>query len=75
MNNKKNKNNKNNKNNKMLKDYCLKVNFFGDSNCGKTCLIKSLLYSKFFDKENETIFNIHNLEFESEKDIKISFNI
>jgi GTPase SAR1 family protein len=53
----------------------LKINFLGDSNCGKTCLIKSLLYSKFFDKENETILNIHHVEFETQKDFQVSFNI
>jgi GTPase SAR1 family protein len=53
----------------------LKISFLGDYNCGKTCLIKSLLYSKFFEKENETILNIHHVEFETENDFKVSFNI
>ena len=63
------------KNTNSIQKINLKINFIGESNCGKTSLIKSILFSKFFEKENETILNIFHTDLETTKDFEISYNI
>jgi len=66
------KNNKKEKNaNQIPNDILLKINFIGDSKCGKTCLIKSLLYSKYFQSSNDTIMSIYHY-FQSSNDTIMS---
>jgi GTPase SAR1 family protein len=70
------KNNKKEKNaNQIPNDILLKINFIGDSKCGKTCLIKSLLYSKYFQSSNDTIMSIYHIDLDKIDNFNVSLNI
>jgi len=53
----------------------LKINFIGDSKCGKTSLIKSILYSKYFTSTNDTVMSIYHADLEKINNFNVSLNI
>lgn len=71
----KSKNQKEDNSNQIPTDILLKINFIGDSKCGKTSLIKSLLYSKYFESSNDTVMSIYHIDLDKIDNFNVSLNI
>jgi len=68
-------NQKENNSDQVQNKICFKINFIGDSKCGKTALIKSLLYSKYFESSNDTVMNIYHIDLDKIDNFNVSLNL
>lgn len=58
-----------------MENISLKITFLGDSQCGKTNLIKNILYGKYFEHTDETVVNYYHVELNNVDNFTVSLNL
>ncbi len=61
--------------NENLEKINLNVIFVGDPKCGKSSLIRGILYSKYSESTNETVIGLYHLDLEKIDNYKVSLTI